>query len=136
MTHVLYTNDPVFSHIYSNTGSTVNSFNATLNGRWYPVTSRIQPYLLGGLGFSYVRPKQFSSFAVTEFGGTLFGIRVGTVVEAYLTEHIFTDLSATYYYVTGPANKVGRLPEEPKSALRSSDQSFLSIRLGLGYRFF
>ena len=63
-------------------------------------------------------------------------MRAGGGVEIYITEHIYTDISATYYYVTGPANDLGRLIGEPKSELRSFDQSFFATRLGLGYRFF
>ena len=102
----------------------VNVFSLTLNGRWYPLTSRIQPYLLAGLGMSYVRPKIIDSFAATKFGGTVFAMRVGGGGEFYFTEHIFADLGFVYHYLTGPAGR------------EFNNQSFILVRGGLGYRFF
>ena len=107
---------------------TVNSFNVTLNGKWYPWTHRIQPYLMVGMGISYVRPVITDGSGVTQFGGTVFAMRAGIGAEFYITEHWYTDLGAIYHYVTGPANR--------SDGASKFDQGYLGVRGGIGYRFF
>ena len=105
-----------------------NSFTTTLNGRWYPWTGRIQPYLVAGMGFSYIRPSVVDSSADAIFGGTVFAMRGGGGAEIYITEHWFTDVTTSYLYVTGPGqSQVGNI---------SNDQSYFSVRAAVGYRFF
>jgi opacity protein-like surface antigen len=109
------------------TGSS-NSFTTTLNGRWYPWTGRIQPYLVAGMGFSYIRPSFVNPQAEAIFGGTVFAMRGGGGAEIYITEHWFTDVSTSYLYVTGPGqSQVGNI---------SNDQGYFSVRAAVGYRFF
>jgi len=107
---------------------TVNSFNVTLNGKWFPWTYRIQPYLMLGMGISYVRPVITDGFGVTQFGETVFAMRGGIGAELYVTEHWYTDVGVIYHYVSGPANRV--------SGGRSFNQGYLGVRGGIGYRFF
>ncbi len=107
---------------------TVNSFNVTLNGKWYPWTHRIQPYLMVGMGISYVRPVLTDGFGVTQFGETVFAMRAGIGAEFYITEHWYTDVGAIYHYVTGPANR--------SEGASKFDQGYLGVRGGIGYRFF
>ena len=102
----------------------VNIFNVSVNGRWYPLTHRIQPYVLAGLGVSHVRPELVDLDGETQFGGTVFAMVVGAGGEFYFTEHVFTDLGFNYRYLTGPGGREG------------NNQSFLEVRAALGYRFF
>ena len=106
----------------------VNSFNLTLNGRWYPWTHRIQPYLMVGMGISYVRPVITDGSGETQFGETVFAMRGGIGAEFYLTEHWYTDVGVIYHYVSGPANR--------SDGASHYNQSYLGVRGGIGYRFF
>jgi len=102
----------------------IRSFNLSLSAKYYPWTWFIQPYLAGGIGMSHISPSPPGLQGQTLFGGAVFSLRAGGGAEFYLTEHLYLDIGVTYYYVTGPAHREG------------SNQSFLSIRMGLGYRFF
>ena len=57
----------------------------------YLLTNRIQPYVLGGLGFMHVEIEDTVGVGL-DFSDTFFAIRLGGGVDYYWTENIVLDV--------------------------------------------
>ena len=96
----------------------LGGWSASLIGKFYPFTGRIQPYLLGGGGYMQVDLSDQLGLGLSEdsSGSVAQG---GLGVDIYLTRHIVLNLESSYAYPMGGV----------------ADLDFWTVRGGLEYRF-
>jgi opacity protein-like surface antigen len=101
-----------------NTGLTLESFAFTANGKLYPLTGRLQPFGVIGLGLMNA---EVSSDAI--FGGsedeTEFAMRFGAGLDFYFTRNFLGSLDFSYVLPTGDLDEV----------------DYIRFGWGFGYRF-
>ena len=114
-------------------------FSATANARLFFPTGRVQPYMLGGMGFVYAQTTgDYNSHCVlgrrciradnqapVDVGagaldsGLDFGFRAGGGIDVYLNEHLVANWEATTLIPIGKLDKL----------------NYYSFAWGLQYRF-
>ncbi len=93
-------------------GSDVDLWALMSNAKWYPLTGRVQPFLVAGVGIVTADPE-------TVGRGTDIGLRFGTGIDVYLTGNWALTLDGSYVV---PTAKV-------------KDRRYVSVGWGLLYRF-
>ncbi len=91
----------------------------TANAKGYPLTGRIQPYSLLGIGFSWFEATARLRGLTATDSSVDFVFRGGGGIDFYLTDHVVLNAEATYLLVTGDFDNGGVIP----------------IVLGVHYRF-
>lgn len=96
----------------------LSGVTATANVKFYLLTERIQPFLLAGVGATYLshRPTGGTTFGSSEEDVT---IRMGGGIDVYATERLAVTAGSTYVL---PTDKL-------------EDLAYVSLTLGLQYRF-
>jgi opacity protein-like surface antigen len=81
-------------------GSNVDGYLTTVNGKAWLVKGRLQPYLIGGLGWLEI------DGGGRALGGSQddFAVKVGGGFDLYATEHWALNLEATYVVPSGDVN--------------------------------
>ena len=97
---------------------TVDSWILTANSKYYPLTDRVQPFILAGLGVAQFHVEDKFGFGI-EDRLTGFAFRVGGGVDFYATRNLVLAVDVSYVLGTGDIN----------------DIDFVSFGWGLQYRF-
>jgi opacity protein-like surface antigen len=98
--------------------ATLDGMSAMGNVKGYPLTGRVQPYVLGGVGLLWLQLEDAvgAGFEDNEVG---FAGHVGVGVDAYLTDNLLLNLEMSYLLPAGDL----------------SDFRMIPISLGMQYRF-
>lgn len=96
----------------------LDGWSLTLMGKWYPLTGRIQPYLLAGGGYMEVNLSDQLSLGLSEDGSGSVA-QGGAGLDFYLTRHLLVNVEAVYAFPMGGV----------------ADLDFWTVRGGLEYRF-
>jgi len=100
-------------------GTSADIYSLTLNGKYYFLPGRIQPLVVGGVGYAHA---DVSGGGVDASPDDLT-FRFGGGVDFYATEHIVLQLEATYF-----------IP--PKAwSMTMHDLQYTSLSWGAAYRF-
>jgi hypothetical protein len=91
----------------------------TANGRFYLLTSRIQPFLLAGAGLMHAERERTSFGETRSSESTGFAVRFGIGLDLYATHGLAVTFDTSYLLPTGSLE----------------DLDYLAIALGLQYRF-
>ena len=98
--------------------ATLDGMSVMGNVKGYPLTGRVQPYVLGGIGLLWLQLEDAFGFGL-EDNAVAFAGHVGVGVDAYLTDNLLLNLEASYLLPTGDL----------------SDFRMIPISLGMQYRF-
>ncbi len=96
----------------------IDFFALTANAKFFPITGRIQPFALVGLGVLHGEVKDTLGFDISDTVADL-AFRVGGGLDVYITEHVALTAGVTYLRGTGDV----------------SDSSYISTSIGAQYRF-
>ncbi len=96
----------------------LGGWSASLIGKFYPFTGRIQHYLLGGGGYMEVDLSDQLGLGLSEDSGGSVA-QAGLGVDIYLTRHFVLNLEGSYAFPMGGV----------------ADLDFWTVRGGLEYRF-
>ncbi len=96
----------------------LDGFSITMMGKLYPLTGRIQPYFIGGMGYYEVDlADQLSLGLSLNSRGSV--VRGGAGIDIYLTQHFVLNLESSYSFPMGGV----------------SDLDFWTVGAGVEYRF-
>jgi opacity protein-like surface antigen len=98
--------------------ATLDGMSLMGNVKGYPLTGRVQPYVLGGLGLLWLQLEDAVGAGLTD-NEVGFAGHVGVGVDAYLTDNLLLNLEASYLLPAGDLNDFRMIP----------------ISLGMQYRF-
>jgi opacity protein-like surface antigen len=108
-----------FSPSFFFTDAKVEPWALTANGRFYLLTSRVQPFLLLGAGILRAERERTSFGGTRSSESTEFAARFGLGVDVYVVGGLAVTFDTSYLLPTGPLE----------------DLDYLAIGLGLQYRF-
>ena len=98
--------------------ATIDGMSVMGNVKGYPLTGRVQPYLLGGIGLLWLQLEDAFGAGLEDHEVGFAG-HVGVGVDAYLTDNLLLNLEASYLLPAGDL----------------SDFRMIPISLGMQYRF-
>ncbi|NKB81035.1 MAG: outer membrane beta-barrel protein [Nitrospirales bacterium] len=108
-----------FDFRVSGVNGSVDTWTGTLNGKFFFLTDRFQPYGLFGLGFMRGHVRASSAFGSASATETDLALRFGGGVDSYITEHWLINTEVSYVLPTGDID----------------DIDYVSLGLGIQYRF-
>ena len=97
---------------------TVDSWILTGNVKFYPLTDRVQPFILAGLGLAQVKVEDSLGLGIEETESD-FALRFGGGVDYYATRNIVLSVDVSYVLPTGDIDR----------------SDYVSFGWGLQYRF-
>ncbi len=97
----------------------INTWTGTLNGKFFALTGRIQPYGLLGIGAMRAEAKAKAGGASAELDETDLAFRYGAGMDSYITENWVFNLEMSYVRPTGDVD----------------DLNYYSLGGGIQYRF-
>jgi opacity protein-like surface antigen len=98
--------------------ATLDGMSVMGNVKGYPLTGRVQPYVLGGVGLLWLRLEDAFDFGIEQHEVGFAG-RMGGGIDAYLTDNLLLNLETSYLLPAGDL----------------SDYRMIPISLGMQYRF-
>ncbi|MDH3504907.1 MAG: porin family protein [Nitrospirota bacterium] len=98
-------------------GVEINTWTGTLNGKFYALTDRFQPY--GLLGMGAMRAEANLPGSSNDFDDTDFAFRVGVGLDSYMTEHWLVNVEISNVHPSGDVD----------------DINYYSLGGGIQYRF-
>ncbi len=78
----------------------INTWAGTLNGKFFALTGRVQPYGLLGIGVMQAELKATGPGGSVELDETDLAFRYGAGIDSYITEHWVFNLEASYVQPT------------------------------------
>jgi len=97
----------------------VEPWALTANGRFYLLTSRVQPFLLLGAGIMHAERERMLFGQPSSSESTEFAARFGAGLDVYIVDGLAATFDISYLLPTGPLD----------------DLDYLAFALGLQYRF-
>lgn len=98
-------------------GADINTWPGTLNGKFFALTERFQPYGLLGLGA--MRAEANLPGSANDFHDTDFALRGGAGLDSYMTKHWLVNMKISYVHPSGDVK----------------DINYFSLGGGIQYRF-
>ncbi len=107
------------SGIFRSVKAGIDTWTGTINGKFFALTNRFQPYGLFGLGVMKAEVKAKGPGGRAESDETDLAFRYGTGMDTYITEHWVFNMEISYVRPTGEVD----------------DLNYYSLGGGIQYRF-
>ena len=88
---------------------TIDGLSVMGNVKGYPLTGRVQPYGLAGMGFLWLQFEDTRGLGI-EHNEVEFAGRVGAGIDAYLTRNLLLNLETSYLLPTGDLDNARMIP--------------------------